>query len=126
MSEVKEEVKEVKETKTFGDITLDLIETSKEYEDVSPGLSIVFLEVLKTFVRAVETSAANPNIDINQAKVEVFEYIVGYSIEDEFKRKLENYFQSQQNSCDTEENINNIDEDVLKSIKENMESYLES
>jgi len=120
--------KEKKVVRTFSDITTELIETGKEYEDISSGLSIVFLELLKTFVKAVEVSDENRDIDIREHKVELFEYIVGYSIEDEFKRKIENYFK-EFGSCNTStkvENINNIDEDVLKSIKENMESYLES
>ena len=120
--------KEKKVVRTFSDITTELIETGKEYEEISSGLSIVFLELLKTFVKAVEVSDENRDIDIREHKVELFEYIVGYSIEDEFKRKIENYFK-EFGSCNTStkvENINNIDEDVLKSIKENMESYLES
>ena len=114
-------------SRTFVDITTEIIEVGKQYKEVDESVEYIFMNLIRSFMEGVRFASENgENLNDAMMKRELFEIITGHSIEDEYRVLLEGYSQNN-HSCGSggnQENINNVDEDVLKSIRENIKDYL--
>jgi len=116
-------------SRTFVDITTEIIEVGKQYKEVDESVEYIFMNLIRSFMEGVRFASENgENLNDAMMKRELFEIITGHSIEDEYRVLLEGYSPNEQccgtNDGGKQENINNVDEDVLKSIRENIKDYL--
>jgi len=114
----------------FVDITTEIAEVSKQYSEISENTSQLFIESLLSFVELHRLMNDNPEVDLTNQniKMAMFESMFDFSFEDAVKQLIEsrissNGFDNGENQ-ESPEDINTIDKDLLKNIKENINEYL--
>ncbi len=117
------------ETETsFENVTIEIMDVAKKYDELDPQITVLFLQMLETYVEIVKNLVEDPElkIDTTEAKTRLFNKVFDYDVKSEFTRMLQEHLESvsatDQNS---DGDINKVDEDVLANIKKNIQSYLD-
>jgi len=112
--------------KSFSEITQEIAEAGKQYNEIDPNLGDMFADAfvsyLKIVGRLMEDSTAQ--ITSNEVKMKVFGEIFKIDVEAEVVQMAAKYLESSNGNSD--DDINSIDEDILKNIKSNIQTYLNS
>ena len=114
----------------FSKITNEIIESGKGYDEVAPYVLPLFLETMKVFLDINQLINDNKQVDFSnqQIKMALFESTFGF----DFDGTIENLIKSRMSATgfddgstsQSDEDINNADEDLLKNIKANIQDYL--
>lgn len=102
----------------------NIIEESKKFEEIDPQIHQMFMSCLGTFNQAVKEIYVNKdNLQDDDIKIKIFEGMFNINLEEELLKMVEGILQ-RDNSEESINNEKNVDEELLKNIKKNIQNYL--
>ena len=110
----------------FKDVTNQVMEASKGYEEIDPQMHQMFVDALAAFVKIAKEvySGEDEGMEISSdyIKVQVFEKVFNVNLHEQLTEMVKDVLE---NGVDGDD-INNkkVDNDLLSSIKNNIDDYL--
>ena len=108
-------------SKRFLDVSLEINELSKKYDDIDPKIGFRFQVMFRTFISLMNRSEGKDMSNL-EAQIKVFEDMFDFDFEREVEKRVREIMVESDKK--PKEDINKIDDEILSNIKKNISEYL--